>query len=223
MADEGAVEMLLNLLETNNEIIQRQAAKAIANLSVNHDNKLKIGQIGGIAKLVALAGSNTLQVKIEAIAALGNLAVNDYNELEIVKQGALGQLASSAMLAAQHLQQARGKRDREMQNWEELAAQCARCLRNLTVNPLNRSQVTASGVVPALKVFGQSHNERIAQQSSKALRNLSAASTSISSSEGAPAPAPAGPNAARAGRREKPSESKEVAGPGEGKEKMTHK
>jgi len=172
MAAEGAIEMLLDLLDTNNEVIQRQAAKAIANLSVNHANKLQIGQIGGIAKLVRLAGSKTLQVKVEAIAALGNLAVNDYNELEIVKQGALVQLASSAALAAQHLQQASGKRDREQLNWEELAAQCARCLRNLTVNPVNRAAVTASGVVPALKVFSASRNERIAQQGSKALRNL---------------------------------------------------
>ena len=179
MASEGAVDMLLDLLETDNEIIQRQAAKAIANLSVNQENKLKIGKIGGISKLVRLAGSSTLQVQIEAIAALGNLAVNDYNELEIVRQGALAQLAKSAALAAQFLQQARGRGDRDALHWEELAAQCARCLRNLTVNPLNRAQVIASGVVPALKLLSQSQNDRIAQQSSKAMRNLSAANTSI--------------------------------------------
>jgi hypothetical protein len=128
---------------------------------------------------VQLAGSSTLQVKIEAIAALGNLAVNDFNELEIVKQGALDVLSSSANFAAQYLQQSRGRRDRETLNWEELAAQCSRCLRNLTVNPLNRSEVVASGAMSSLKIFSQSHNDRIAQQSSKALRNLSTASTSI--------------------------------------------
>jgi hypothetical protein len=179
MAQEGAVEMLLDLLNTENEVIQRQAAKAIANLSVNQENKLKIGKIGGIPKLVRLADSTTLQVKIEAIAALGNLAVNDFNELEIVREGALTVLANTASLAAQYLLQARGRRDRETLNWEELAAQCCRCLRNLTVNPLNRSNVVSSGAVPALKQFSQSQNDRIAQQSSKALRNLSSASTSI--------------------------------------------
>jgi len=184
MADEGAVEMLLDLLESDNEVVQRQAAKAVANLGVNQDNKLKIGKIGGIPRLVRLAASPALQVKIEAIAALGNLAVNDFNELEIVKDGALVHLAASAAVAAQYMQQARGRRSREGAHWEELAAQCARCLRNLTVNPLNRAAVVDSEVVPALKIFSQSTNDRIAQQSSKALRNLAAANTSISLGSG---------------------------------------
>ena len=117
---------------------------------------------------------------MEAIAALGNLAVNDFNELEIVKEHALESLASSAALSADYLKQLRGRRDKESIHWEELAAQCSRCLRNLTVNPLNRSAVISSGVLPALKIFSQSNNDRIAQQSSKALRNLASARTSIS-------------------------------------------
>ncbi len=186
MAEEGAIEMLLDLLDSTNEVIQRQAAKAIANLSVNQDNKLKVGKLGGIPCLVKLAGSTTLQVKIEAIAAIGNLAVNDFNEIEIVKQNGLEHLSSSALLAADYLKSISRnggghRRDRETQHWEELAAQCSRCLRNLTVNPLNRTHVIGSGVIPALKIFSQSNNDRIAQQSSKALRNLSSAGTKISS------------------------------------------
>ena len=76
----------------------------MANLGVNQDNKLKIGKIGGIPRLVRLAASPTLQVKVEAIAALGNLAVNDFNELEIVKDGALPHLSAGAAVAAQYVQ-----------------------------------------------------------------------------------------------------------------------
>jgi HEAT repeat protein len=35
MANEGGVDMLIDLLESMNEHVQRQAAKALANLGVN--------------------------------------------------------------------------------------------------------------------------------------------------------------------------------------------
>ena len=35
MADDGGIEMLVDLLENPNEHVQRQAAKALANLGVN--------------------------------------------------------------------------------------------------------------------------------------------------------------------------------------------
>ena len=76
MAKEGAIEMLIHLLDSNNELIQRQSAKALANLGVNSENKRKIALAGGIPKLIYLAKSNLVSIKIEAIAALANLAVN---------------------------------------------------------------------------------------------------------------------------------------------------
>ncbi len=76
MADEGAIECLIGLLESSNDLIQRQSAKALANLGVNADNKPKIAEAGGIPKLVRLAGTPQIAVRIEAIAALANLAVN---------------------------------------------------------------------------------------------------------------------------------------------------
>ena len=48
MAKEGAIEMLILLLNSNYELVQRQAAKALANLGVNVDNKRKIALCGGI-------------------------------------------------------------------------------------------------------------------------------------------------------------------------------
>ena len=40
MAQEGAISMLIELLDTGNELTQRQAAKAIANLGVDGTNDL---------------------------------------------------------------------------------------------------------------------------------------------------------------------------------------
>ena len=76
MAKEGGIEMLIGLLDSDHELIQRQSAKALANLGVNVDNKRDIASKGGIPKLVRLAATSALAVKIEAIAALANLAVN---------------------------------------------------------------------------------------------------------------------------------------------------
>ena len=68
--------MLAKLLDSDHELIQRQSAKALANLGVNSENKRKIAEEGAIPKLVRLAGVPQVSVKIEAIAALANLAVN---------------------------------------------------------------------------------------------------------------------------------------------------
>jgi hypothetical protein len=46
MAKEGAIEMLIFLLDSNHELIQRQSAKALANLGVNSDNKRDIALKG---------------------------------------------------------------------------------------------------------------------------------------------------------------------------------
>lgn len=81
MAEEGGIEMLINLLNTPNEHVQRQAAKSLANLGVNVSNKSKIAEAGGIVPLVTLAASPHPGVAVEAVAALANLAVNDDNEV----------------------------------------------------------------------------------------------------------------------------------------------
>lgn len=84
MANEGGIECLITLLDSPNELIERQAAKALANLGVNSDNKPKIADAGAIPKLIKLAGSKVVGVRIEAIAALANLAVNGVQFLHIL-------------------------------------------------------------------------------------------------------------------------------------------
>lgn len=172
MAHEGAIECLILLLDSTNELIQRQSAKALANLGVNSDNKSRIASAGGIPKLVTLAGANLISVRIEAIAALANLAVNDNNEVEIVRCQGLDPIVMGMVLAADGLSNLDGKKEKEVSLLEELGTQCARALRNLSVNPANKTAISMLGAGRYLQVLTNYPNERISQQARRALRNL---------------------------------------------------
>lgn len=76
MAEEGGVEMLVRLLAEPSDTVQRQAAKALANLGVHKENKIRISSKGAVPPLIGLIISGTVSVQIEAVAALANLAVN---------------------------------------------------------------------------------------------------------------------------------------------------
>lgn len=100
MAEKGAIPSLISLLDSPHESILRQAAKALANLGVNSENKTLIAGSGGIPKLIILARSTVIAVRIEAVAALANLAVNDNNEIEIVKCNGLDPIINGCIVAA---------------------------------------------------------------------------------------------------------------------------
>mmetsp|Transcript_20177 Transcript_20177/g.34020 ORF Transcript_20177/g.34020 Transcript_20177/m.34020 type:complete len:296 (-) Transcript_20177:199-1086(-) len=176
MAREGAIEMLIDLLQSTHDLTLRQAAKALANLGVNPDNKRLIAQSEGIPALIKLLGTSILPVKIEVVAALANLAVNDENEIEIVRQQGLGPIVACAAMVAEALDNdMNGKSGfpaREMQYILELAAQCCRALRNLSVNPDNKMEIVSYGAEDHLRVLVRSSNERISQQAKRALKNL---------------------------------------------------
>lgn len=76
MAEEGAIDILVDMLASTHPHLQRQAAKALANLGVNTSNKERICTAGGVVPLVQLASSKSRGVAVEAVAALANLAVN---------------------------------------------------------------------------------------------------------------------------------------------------
>ncbi len=75
MARDGAIEMLVELLNFSHELTIRQSAKALANLATNFDNKRLIAEKGGVDVLIKVACHTSICVRVEAIAALGNLAV----------------------------------------------------------------------------------------------------------------------------------------------------
>lgn len=76
MADEGGIDMLVEMLASTHPHLQRQSSKALANLGVNTKNKERICKAGGVGPLVKLADSKSPGVAVEAVAALANLAVN---------------------------------------------------------------------------------------------------------------------------------------------------
>ena len=175
MAENGAIELLISLLDFNYELAQRQAAKALANLGVNSDNKRKIGKVGAIPKLVDLIASEvSVSVKIEVIAAMANLAVNDENEEEIIAAGALLPLIANAQMALDELLNSLygSKSDDPHDNYMELAAQCARCLRNLSVKPKNRSKIIDNGGLRELQRMSKMSCERVSSQAKRALKNI---------------------------------------------------
>lgn len=172
MAENGAIEALIALLSSTHELIQRQAAKALANLGVNVQNKCKIADRGGIPKLLNLARDASIPVKIESIAALANLAVNDANETEIVRLGGLVPIMASLRETGPVLNPIRKKFAKNVENLEELAAQCCRALRNLSVNPNNKKTILELGAITLLLPCMDSANERISQQAHRAMKNL---------------------------------------------------
>lgn len=58
----------------------------------------------------------------------------DHNEVEIVRCSGLDPIVLGLALAADGLDSIAGKHDKEIGLLEELATQCARALRNLSVN-----------------------------------------------------------------------------------------
>lgn len=167
MAQNGGIEMIITLLNSPSDQVQRQAAKALANLGVNSiikfyilyicldDNKELITKAGGLPPLIAAAKSENVGVEIEAIAALANLAVNDVNEVEIGKLGGIEPIIEVCKKPNLDLQ-----------------SQAARALRNLSVNKENQKKIISLGGVETLKSLLSSTNEKVMQQAKRALSNL---------------------------------------------------
>lgn len=173
MAREGGIRMLIPLLKSEHELVQRQSAKALANLAVNANNKTVIAAEGGISALVVLAASPHTSVRIEAIAALANLAVNDANEVLIAEAGGIVPIISGLKFAVESISYNSSccKPD-QLMNLEELIAQCARAIRNLSVKDSNKHEIINLGGYPLLESIALYNNNRITQQAKKALKNL---------------------------------------------------
>lgn len=173
MARCGALEVLVQLLRSENASTGKQAAKAIANLAVNAENKARIRNADGLAPLIKLAGSEIAAVQVEAIAALANLSVDDENERLVGQNlGGIDVILNAAR-----------KPD------DDLRAQCARALRNLSCQAENQEIMRKLGGVAMLQEMALSGNEKARAQSAKALANLSTGAAPTTSTPSAAAPA----------------------------------
>ncbi|KAL0379744.1 UNVERIFIED_CONTAM: protein ARABIDILLO 2 [Sesamum angustifolium] len=84
---EGGIRLLLNLARSWREGLQSEAAKAIANLSVNANVAKAVADEGGISILVNLARSVNRLVAEEAAGGLWNLSVGEDHKGAIAEAG----------------------------------------------------------------------------------------------------------------------------------------
>ena len=76
IAELGGLRLLLPLTKSSDPEVQRLAAHALANLSVNADNQSAMAENGGIEMLIDILGSPTEHLQRQACKSLANLGVN---------------------------------------------------------------------------------------------------------------------------------------------------
>jgi hypothetical protein len=96
----------------------------------------------------------------------------DNNEVEIVRLGVEPIISGAELAADQLLGGFHGRSDKELTQLEELATQCCRAMRNLSVNPENKSRMLMLGAIHPLQSLATYHSERISPQAKRALKNL---------------------------------------------------
>ncbi|PPS14834.1 hypothetical protein GOBAR_AA05739 [Gossypium barbadense] len=84
---DGGIRLLLNLAKSWHEGLQSEAAKALANLSVNANVAKAVAEEGGINILAALARSMNRLVAEEAAGGLWNLSVGEEHKAAIAEAG----------------------------------------------------------------------------------------------------------------------------------------
>jgi len=153
---EGGIEVILELLQSNDLDIQQNAAKLLRSISVNEKNQEKIAQAGGIPLLVQmLSCKDDPTLKLACTATLWNLSVNDLNKQKIADDGGIPVLIRVLK-----------SNDPKLQN-EAVGA-----LRNLSFLEENKKIIGREGAIPVLVSLLRSSNERIQRNSALTLRNL---------------------------------------------------
>ena len=201
-AQVGGLKLLLPLTESEDTEVQRLAAHALANLSVNAENQVLMAAEGGIEMLVHLVkaeGENCEAVHRQASKALANLGVNSNNKELISKAGGIAPLIelaksrnmSVSVEAIAALANLAVNDNNEVEIAElgglapildgantdhlDLQSQSARALRNLSVNEGNKEKIIALGGVNILKkLIRNCPSDRVRTQASRALANLGA-------------------------------------------------
>lgn len=76
IAELGGLKLLLPLTKSPDPEVQRLAAHALANLSVNAENQTAMAENGGIEMLIDILGSPVEHLQRQACKSLANLGVN---------------------------------------------------------------------------------------------------------------------------------------------------
>ncbi|KAI4324839.1 hypothetical protein MLD38_030291 [Melastoma candidum] len=133
IANSGAINLLVSLLNSADEGIQENAVTALLNLSINDNNKIAIANAEAIEPLIHVLQSGSAEAKENAAATLFSLSVIEENKLMIGKSGAIVPLVELLGNGTP-----RGKKD------------AATALFNLSILHENKTRIVQAGAVKYL-------------------------------------------------------------------------
>ncbi|WVZ57640.1 hypothetical protein U9M48_008001 [Paspalum notatum var. saurae] len=157
----GGIRMLLDLARCSRESAQSEAAKAIANLSVNTKVAKAVADEGGITILTNLAKSMNRLVAEEAAGGLWNLSVGEDHKAAIAISGGIKALVDLIF--------------RWPARTDGVLERAAGALANLAADDKCSLEVAKAGGVHALVTLARSCKlEGVLEQAARALANLAA-------------------------------------------------
>ncbi|XP_010512352.1 PREDICTED: protein ARABIDILLO 2-like [Camelina sativa] len=158
---DGGIRLLLELAKSWREGLQSEAAKAIANLSVNAKVAKAVADEGGISVLAGLAKSMNRLVAEEAAGGLWNLSVGEEHKNAIAQAGGVNALVDLIF--------------RWPTGCDGVLERAAGALANLAADDKCSTEVAKAGGVHALVMLARNCKYEGAQeQAARALANLAA-------------------------------------------------
>ncbi|KAG9452196.1 hypothetical protein H6P81_005100 [Aristolochia fimbriata] len=158
---DGGINLLLDLARSCREGVQSEAAKAIANLSVNAKVAKAVADEGGISILADLARSMNRLVAEEAAGGLWNLSVGEEHKGAIAEAGGVKALVDLIF--------------KWPSGGDGVLERAAGALANLAADDKCSMEVALAGGVHALVMLARSCKfEGVQEQAARALANLAA-------------------------------------------------
>jgi hypothetical protein len=158
---DGGIRLLLNLARSWREGLQSEAAKAIANLSVNENVAKAVAEDGGINILASLARSMNRLVAEEAAGGLWNLSVGEEHKSAIAEAGGVKALVDLIF--------------KWSTGGDGVLERAAGALANLAADDKCSMEVAIVGGVHALVMLARTCKyEGVQEQAARALANLAA-------------------------------------------------
>ncbi|KAG2669197.1 hypothetical protein I3843_14G023000 [Carya illinoinensis] len=158
---DGGIRLLLDLAKSWREGLQSEAAKAIANLSVNTNVAKAVAEEGGINILAGLARSMNRLVAEEAAGGLWNLSVGEEHKGAIAEAGGVKALVDLIF--------------KWSTGGDGVLERAAGALANLAADDKCSTEVAVAGGVHALVMLARNCKfEGVQEQAARALANLAA-------------------------------------------------
>ncbi|KAK8559542.1 hypothetical protein V6N13_016285 [Hibiscus sabdariffa] len=167
---DGGIRLLLNLAKSWREGLQSEAAKALANLSVNANVAKAVAEEGGINILAGLARSMNKLVAEEAAGGLWNLSVGEEHKAAIAEAGGVKALVDLIFKWSLWRLEFAGWIMIYFVRFQERAAGA---LANLAADDKCSIEVASAGGVHALVMLARNCKfEGVQEQAARALANL---------------------------------------------------